>query len=79
MIADISMNDILKETFSKLTPRKKSTLYLYYFALYRYRLEMLSGEAIRQFAVDSKEMDNMTKFATIVTSVNPFDRPSDLF
>ena len=79
LIADISLNDILFKTLNNSSPRKKSTLYLYIFALYRYQLEFLSNEAIRRFAVDNKEMDQITKLGTVMSTFNPFDRPSDLF
>ncbi len=79
LIVDISLNDILFKTLSKSTSGKKSTLYLYIFARYRYQLEFLNNEAIRRFTVDNKEMDNATKLGAISSTFNPFDRPQDLF
>ncbi|MEM3449095.1 MAG: hypothetical protein QXP38_09515 [Nitrososphaerota archaeon] len=78
LITDISVNNILFETLSKLTSGKKSSLYLYYFATYRYMLNYLNSEAIRHFAADNREIDNLKRIAMILGSFNPFDQPSNL-
>ncbi|MEM3192368.1 MAG: hypothetical protein QW292_09805 [Candidatus Parvarchaeota archaeon] len=75
LITDIDVGNILFNTFSKPVSGKETSLYLHYFAIFKYLLASLNLGAITYFINENHEIDNAVRMALISGMFNPYDIP----